>query len=748
MPLVPVTDPELLAQLNEQPTRRPVTDPEILRQLNGEPAQKRGLAQELGRQVGLAGRYAIEGGLGLAGTLANVPAYLGNKALDLYDEMRSPKLDELVTGKRKGFRFPDQNQLVSQTLTDAGLPQPEGKLEEAVGSMSRGVAGAGSGLGLARTMASAPSQAVSQAGQTMAQQPLVQGVAGVTGPAASEIAQEAGLGRAGQLVAGLAGGISPSLFATAGPALTRGLFRGGEQGRQTVEENIRTFADAGATPSVGQATERRIFRAAETGLANAPGSGGVMARKAAEQGDEIAGAIERRASTLARKTSGEQAGRTIERGIRGSDGFVEQFRAKQTELYGRLDAFFPGQRPIDVRNTRETLRQLNADIEGAKSLSQWFKNAKIRGIYGSFLEDTGVEAASGNSPLDMLRAAKSLDQLDVTAHKLRIGLSENPTPEQMDLENAYFALRQQLKTGGAKSEAIENASRLPYEAVKKLRTLVGSEMDNSFGGTVSRDKWSALYAALSKDVENATKGNPAAAQAWSRATNYTRAGHRRIEAIESVVDKAGGPEAIFRAATSNTREGATTLRAVMQSLDKEGQKVVSATVLRRLGIANPSNQDDLGEQFSTSTFLTNWNKLSPEAKRTLFDRYGPKFREDMNQIAKVAANLRAGSEVFRNPSGTARQQALWSTTGAFVLSVLTGRVDVAAGIAAGVGGANLSARLMTNPRFVRWLAQATKHPTAHTPSMINQLAQEARKTGDEDLAEAAALLQNAQDQQQ
>ena len=290
---------------------------------------------------------------------------------------------------------------------------------------------------------------------------------------------------------------------------------------------------------------------------------------------------------------------------------------------------------------------------------------------------------------------------------------------------------------------------IPYEALKTLRTRIGEQTDDALIAQVPAKQLRRLYGALSDDLrEAADAAGPQAKAAWTRANNHTRAGMKRLEAIESVVEKNGGPEAIFRAATAGTKEGATTLRAVMQSLDTEGQKTVSATVLRRLGIANPSNQDDLGEQFSTSTFLTNWNKLSGEAKRTLFDRYGPKFREDMNQIAKVAANLREGSEVFRNPSGTARQQALWSTTGGFALSVLTGRVDVAAGIAAGVGGANLSARLMTNPRFVRWLAQATKHPTAHTPSMINQLAQEARKTGDEELAEAAALLNDAQNQQQ
>ena len=639
-----------------------------LRKLEQPKAPKRGLGQEIGRQLGLAGRYAIEGGLGLAGTLANTPAYVANKGLEAIGA---------------DYRFPDQNLLISQALTNAGLPQPEGRLEEAVGNVSRGIAGAGGGVGLARQVAAAPTQVTSQVGQTMAQQPLTQLISGATGPAASETAKEMGAGPVGQFVAGLGGAMTPSAASAAGPGLVRGAFRGGEQGRQQMAQTIQDFADAGTTPSVGQATQRRVFRAAETGLANAPGSGGVMARRAAEQGDDIAAAIERRAATLARKTSGEQAGRAIEKGIRSSGGFVERFRGEQGRLYGQLDNFIPPDTAVSVQNTKQVLEDLTKVIPGAEETSARLVAPKLAQLAEDLAKDAG------------------------------------------------------------------DSGMIPYEALKTLRTRIGEQTDDALIAQVPAKQLRRLYGALSDDLrEAADAAGPQAKAAWTRANNHTRAGMKRLEAIESVVEKNGGPEAIFRAATAGTKEGATTLRAVMQSLDKDGQKTVSATVLRRLGIANPSNQDDLGEQFSTSTFLTNWNKLSGEAKRTLFDRYGPKFREDMNQIAKVAANLREGSEVFRNPSGTARQQALWSTAGGFALSVLTGRLDVAAGIAAGVGGANLSARLMTNPRFVRWLAQSTKHPTAHAPSMINQLAQEARKTGDEDLAEAAALLQNAQDQQQ
>ncbi len=73
-----------------------------------------------------------------------------------------------------------------------------------------------------------------------------------------------------------------------------------------------------------------------------------------------------------------------------------------------------------------------------------------------------------------------------------------------------------------------------------------------------------------------------------------------------MVEKNGGPEKVFQAAMSGTKDGATTLRAVMRSLPEDGQKAVSAAVIKRMGLANPGAQNAAGDAFSPNTFLTNW----------------------------------------------------------------------------------------------------------------------------------------------
>jgi hypothetical protein len=406
-----------------------------------------------------------------------------------------------------------------------------------------------------------------------------------------------------------------------------------------------------------------------------------MAKTAQRQADDIGVSIEKQAAKLAPKSSAEQAGRAIEKGITGDGGFREAFKAKQSELYSKLDSQIPPSTRVSVENTRKALSSLNQEISGAPELSRFFKNGKMQEIESALAADIGGR-----------------DQV---------------------------------------TNASQNA--LPYEALKKLRTLVGEEIsDFSLNSSVPRSKWNALYSALSKDMESAAKASgEGATSAWQRANSYTRAGMRRMEVLDSVINKNGGPESVFKAATSGTREGASTLRAVMQSLPKDQQQMVTATVLRRLGRAKAGVQDDLGESFSTETFLTNWNSMAPEAKGVLFNRYGPDFRKDMDQVAKVAANLRAGSAVFKNPSGTAQAGIQYTTAGAFVMAVLSGNAPAAAAIAGGVGASNLASRLMVKPEFVKWLAKATKVPVNAVPALGVQLA----RSQDPELREFASLLE-------
>ena len=208
-----------------------------------------------------------------------------------------------------------------------------------------------------------------------------------------------------------------------------------------------------------------------------------------------------------------------------------------------------------------------------------------------------------------------------------------------------------------------------------------------------------------------------------------------------MLDKNGGPEKVFAAAMSGTKEGATTLRTVMKSIPDSSRRIVTAAVVRRLGKATPARQDASGEVFSIQTYLTNWSRLSPEAKSVLFGRFGPKFNRDMNALARLAGNIREGSKVFSNPSGTQAAISLQATNAGAIIAALTGQLEIAATLAAIPAGANLLARVMTNPTFVRFLAKNTKVPAGAYSAQVQQLARIAELSKDEDLALIVSLLE-------
>lgn len=152
------------------------------------PQQKRGLVQELGRQVGLTARYGLEG----AGQAAEV-------------------FTEPVAALMRGAGIPTAptGQAASGLADAIGLPQPENQTERVVGDMSRFVAGAGGMAGAARGAAGAMQAGpLQRAVQSMAAAPGLQMTGAAGAGLGAGMARENGGGAGAQLAAGLAGGVA------------------------------------------------------------------------------------------------------------------------------------------------------------------------------------------------------------------------------------------------------------------------------------------------------------------------------------------------------------------------------------------------------------------------------------------------------------------------------------------------------------------------------------------------------------
>jgi len=643
-------------QLDAAPQGGGIPPPPPGFQLDHPSEQPPGFLEQFGRQLGLTGRYALEG----AGNLAGVV---------------SDPLGQFLPGYEK------TGQAASRLADTLGLPKPQGSLENTVGAASRALVGTGLTAGLGGAAGAAE----------LAAQPSTQAASAILGGVGEEKGGPLG-GLLGSLAAGAPAGLT---------GLSKMALRGGETGQQRILDNLANFEAAGSTPTVGQATESGAARLLESFLSKMPGSAGIMAKKAQAQGEQIGQKMAGYADSLAPNTDPTEAGAAIIKGISGEGGFVDRFKQQTKALYDAVDQHMPGDTAVPLPATQNLLSKLTTPIKGAEATSGVLANQKLEQIAKAIGSDTQNSQLAG------------LGDQALPPGSVTFGPDGKP----------------QLGQGGT----------MPYQAIKALRTKVGDMIaDAGLVSDVPRAQLKQLYGSLSEDMRNGLKNvSPEAFAANNIAEKAYRAGIDHIDAVETVIGKAGGPEKVFNAALSGTRDGATTLNSVMSALKPEQQDIVTSAVVRRMGMAKPGMQNDTGDVFSTQSFLTNWNTLSPQAKEVLF-KNDSEIRNNLDKIAAVTNNLKEGSKVFQNSSGTTPAAALvglGSAVGGAIVHPATAPL-----ILAGLGSTNLAARLMTNADFVRWLARNATVPVGVLPGQIGYLGALGAKKNDPDLTDAAQTL--------
>lgn len=274
-----------------------------------------------------------------------------------------------------------------------------------------------------------------------------------------------------------------------------------------------------------------------------------------------------------------------------------------------------------------------------------------------------------------------------------------------------------------------NQGRIPFEAIRSLRTKVGSmtEMvDGVPGGELKK-----LYGALSADLEEAARAGGAARE-FARQNQYYAARMGRIERVlERVLGKDKLPEDIFKTFYPTDSTQANKVRATIRSLPADERKIVSQAVVDRLGRATPGRQNELGDIFSSETFLTNWDRLSPGAKSVLFP--DSTMRANLDAVAAASSKIRHGSSIFSNPSGTAGSFAAYSIYSSPIVSLATGSPSPMLAAAGAAGTARITARMMTDPRVVRWMAHAPQGDPQRLVAHLARLANVYNSIDDEAL---------------
>ena len=431
----------------------------------------------------------------------------------------------------------------------------------------------------------------------------------------------------------------------------------GKTGKAT-SERLANYIDAGVTPSLGQVTQKQGIQTVELILGNIPGGSGKIASVASKAQDDLGKAALKIATKNINKSlpaTEVQVGRVIKNGIKdgvnSSNGFVGRFQSKAGVLFGDVDKFIKKDSLISLNGTIKSLEDLVTPIKGAEATSLVFKN--------QFLDDI-------------------------------------------------------LK--GFNTDLAKNSGRMPYQAIKSIKQKIGNKLSNfDLINPVDKTQLKLVYGALSKDLEAYLKGNVKGLNALSRANKYYKSGLNRIDNYLEPIFKTSDPDRIASLLLNTGKEGATRLNAIKKSLTTEQYDVFLSNIMERMGRLQPGQalSGDLVEgagKFSSETFLTNFNRLSVEAQESLFKGKGwtSGMQKDFTDILKISNFIRLSGRTFKNPSGTADrivgQGMMLGAAGSLAVNPAFALV----GLPLVIGGSRVVAGLMTNPSFIKWLAQGIK----------------------------------------
>ena len=291
---------------------------------------------------------------------------------------------------------------------------------------------------------------------------------------------------------------------------------------------------------------------------------------------------------------------------------------------------------------------------------------------------------------------------------------------------------------------IKKTGTLSVEALRVLRGKIGNALSGiNLLNNPPRRELNLLYGGISEDIkELAAKQGNEALNLFNRASNYSRSLHARADKLQSFINKLE-PELVYRAAFSGSKSGGTRLSALMKSLPVDDQKAVTSAFVDNMGRALPGQQNELGDVWSSSTFLTNFNKLSNPAKRQLFDRYGSEFTRNIEKIARASALIRSGGNVLANPSGTAAGLTPIALATTFFGSAGAGKFGVSGGVAGLLASSYAGSKLFTNPKYVRWLAKNIEITPNQLPAAAASLQSLANDEDDPDLDAIAKMLKRS-----
>ncbi len=538
----------------------------------------------------MLGGAMLEGGAGLAGapgSLINmIPSSSGaNTAAD----RQAPTTGNEGIAALANL-FPTSEGLVSglKSLGMVGQPiqQPQNEGERLMAAAAQGVGG------------TAPLGAFS-------------GLAGI-GKAALQGALSGAGGEAGRNILPISNSPTASTLAgvLAGQGAAGGLYglagRGINAARGVGNPIVEAYDLAGVTPQLaGDVTGRPALQGLQSLAMRSP-FGGRAVHAAQAGSNEFGSSIENYASQFGRAETPTQAGLALQEGGRN---WMGQFRQAQQQAEQAVSAKVPGTSVVSMDPVSNVLNETISKMPDAPHVASMMTNPVFQGLSGALGKDLRGPQPYLNDPL--------------------------------------------YATTGTVPGTVAPRPGLEWDTARAWRTRVGDQLQMSL---VSRDgndeAWKRIYGALSEALGDTAKKAGAGSE-WQAANSVSNKGHQFIEnTLSNIINHPGAqnsiqPEAAANYALRGTRSGGTTLddlRAQMPGAVNE----LAAYKLRDMAAATPGRMTE-AQPTSAMTFSTELNRLSPEARNSLFGSHAPM----LDALQTVAERGKETYQRYGNPPGTA-----------------------------------------------------------------------------------------------
>ncbi len=456
--------------------------------------------------------------------------------------------------------------------------------------------------------------------------------------------------------------------------------------------------------TIGNITGNRGAQVLESTAQYAPGSANVMYNHAIKTVNAVKAATNKVMSKLGKAKTAHGAGAAIQKAARNA---LSNQKKKSESLY-------------DVAY----------DMVGQNTIIPIGSVHGLRRQFQRLLE----KAPSSNKPIYQ----KSLQELDriILDSKIR-------RPAQSDFSRSTF-----YNTRGRLPGEIIQEDGIPFGTLRGIRTrLIKETDDHTIPGHASSSNLAVkrVIGAITSDLNHAVRGIGREAD---RALKKANANHKKFmqesaDTLKKLVDT-NAEENAFKFMMSSKRDNASALRRLKDHFSDDEWGVVSSSILDRIGTSVPSAQNASGSQFSVGTFMTNWAKISPEAKTILFGGKNSPVRKELDNLVDVMDSIKS-VDSLANSSRT----AMHAITYGFYSTLMAGATGI--GIGSGIGGGAAAAtaagaavseyvisnqvakRLITNPRFVKWLSTPVKTVNgvnAHINKLIALAGEESEISAD------------------